>query len=336
MKIFITLAICLICLGVYSQDVDKIEKNIILKSINEGELSKINKGLSIKYGQKKADSIILNAKAQFFWNKKDYALYVKEFIKSVELNQPNNSPSDKNSSAWRVFDYATDMADLKVALNWISEAQNYNPSNEYFLDTYANILYKLGKTKPALGIQKMAVTYSRLNPTIIENYFKMRAGLPTWKYPVSSTARNEKAEEQIWTSIRQEFSREVDSLIWSTRLIESKSFEDKTKRTGVLIRYVREVNPKRSSAQLNEHAWTVFECSNKKSQLNTALQWSKESLTDVNAKNRYQFLDTYANILLKLGRQKEAVKWSEQALSLAPENEKTAYKAALEKIIKGE
>jgi len=337
MKKLIALALTWVSVFGYAQEVRTNEKDIILKSINdETDWSKVTTDLSGRYGQKNADSIILDIKLEYYWNKKKYSQYVKEFVKHTEINLPKYTPSDKNDAAWRVFDYASDKADLSTAFDWISQAQHASPKNQYFLDTYANIQYKLGKANSALITQAAAVKISEFSPNFIETYFRMKAGLPTWKFPVSPTARDEKAEEQIWSSIQKEFSREIDSLMWNSRLKDSKSFEDRTRRARVLMAYIKEFNPKRTSFNLNEHAWILFECANKKSELKTALQWSKESLKDVNAKNRYQFLDTYANLLLKLGRQKDAIKWSEQALALAPENKKTAYKAALKKIIKGE
>ncbi len=46
----------------------------------------------------------------------------------------------------------------------------------------------------------------------------------------------------------------------------------------------------------------------------------------------YAFMDTYANLLYKLGRKDEAIKWEEKALALCPEKEKKAFEATLIKM----
>lgn len=337
MKILITSSITLSILVGHAQEVDTSLKDSIFNSIkSKTELDDINNNLSKRYGQRKADSIILNLKVEYFWKLKDYSHYLSAFIKSVEFNQPNNTSSVMNSAAWRVFNYANDTADLLIALRWIKEAHNDQPTNEYFLDTYANVLYKLGKTSAALATQLRAVKYSRFNPTMVENYFKMRAGLSTWKHPVTSSDRNNLLEEQVWNSIRREFARKVDSLFWSSRLRESVSFQDKAQRASLLIRYIAEFNPKRNAALLNEHAWSIFQFSNDRTELKTALQWSAKSLQDQETNTRYAFLDTYANLLYKLGRKKEAIKYAAQALSLAPDVERPGYQSTLAKMKLGE
>ena len=48
-----------------------------------------------------------------------------------------------------------------MALNWSQSSLALDPENPYFLDTYAHLLYKTGKTKEAVKDQKKAV--SKLN-----------------------------------------------------------------------------------------------------------------------------------------------------------------------------
>ena len=62
-----------------------------------------------------------------------------------------------------------------------------------------------------------------------------------------------------------------------------------------------------------------------------ALEWSKRSFKD---KEEPMFIDTYANIIYKLGQKEEAIKWEEKALALS-NNEKT-YQETLDKMKKGE
>jgi tetratricopeptide (TPR) repeat protein len=74
-----------------------------------------------------------------------------------------------------------------------------------------------------------------------------------------------------------------------------------------------------SDFTLNNDAWLVFENSADKKQLNAALSWSKKAITIRQESGNW--LDTYANLLYKLGRKKEAIEHQEKALQLEPEND---------------
>jgi tetratricopeptide (TPR) repeat protein len=80
----------------------------------------------------------------------------------------------------------------------------------------------------------------------------------------------------------------------------------------------------------NGWAWTIFEKSNDKAYLEKALGWSKKALDK--EPNRGEIIDTYANLLYKLGRKEEALKWQEKAVATGVPGAKEAY----EKMLKGE
>jgi hypothetical protein len=79
---------------------------------------------------------------------------------------------------------------------------------------------------------------------------------------------------------------------------------------------------------LNNIAWGIFERYNNKTLLDIALLMSKRSI-DLNPKEHY-LIDTYANLLHKAGRTKEAIEWEKKALAREPENQE--YKDNLEKM----
>jgi hypothetical protein len=62
-----------------------------------------------------------------------------------------------------------------------------------------------------------------------------------------------------------------------------------------------------------------------------ALDWSKRSFKD---KENPAFMDTYANIIYKLGNKEEAIKWEEKALALS--NNDKSYQETIDKMKKGE
>lgn len=75
---------------------------------------------------------------------------------------------------------------------------------------------------------------------------------------------------------------------------------------------------------LNEHAWHFYEMSSKTSDLETALKWSNQSMEFFNGLNLGRqhpmrlgnpaYIDTYAQILYKLGRKPEAIEWQTKAV----------------------
>ncbi|MCF0056236.1 thioredoxin family protein [Dyadobacter sp. CY356] len=77
--------------------------------------------------------------------------------------------------------------------------------------------------------------------------------------------------------------------------------------------------------ELNEHAWHFFEMAKKKGDLENALKWSQQSMLFFDALNKDRqgsmslgnpaYLDTYAQILYKLGRKDEAIEWQTKAVS---------------------
>ncbi len=97
--------------------------------------------------------------------------------------------------------------------------------------------------------------------------------------------------------------------------------------------YMKQYSENTAPDQLNQYAWTVFENVKDASVLADALEWSKRSFA---AKENPMFIDTYANILYKLGKKEEAIRWEQKAIDLVSDAEKVDYSATLEKMKKGE
>ena len=64
-----------------------------------------------------------------------------------------------------------------------------------------------------------------------------------------------------------------------------------------------------------------------------ALEWSKRSLKE---NNEPAFIDTYANLLYKLGKKDEAIIWEQKAFDLAPESDRRDIQETLDKMKAGE
>lgn len=69
-----------------------------------------------------------------------------------------------------------------------------------------------------------------------------------------------------------------------------------------------------TTSALNSWAWVIFVNSTDKDELNKALSWSKRSMELQQGPQEPEDLDTYANLLYKLGRVQEAIEWEEKAV----------------------
>lgn len=102
---------------------------------------------------------------------------------------------------------------------------------------------------------------------------------------------------------------------------------------AAIIPYMEKYSAKASDNDLNEYAWAIFENCNDVACLQQALEWSKKSFQK---DNNAGFMDTYANLLYKMGKKDDAIAWETKAMNASPEGERKNYQETLEKMNKGE
>lgn len=74
---------------------------------------------------------------------------------------------------------------------------------------------------------------------------------------------------------------------------------------------------RRNQYMINEVAWKAFLSIEDKLLLETTIRWAKKSVDELPS---YFTVDTYANLLYKIGQKEEAIKWEKTALELFPNN----------------
>ncbi len=93
------------------------------------------------------------------------------------------SASQLNNIAWHIFQYSLNSQSLFNASNLSKQCLVIKKNNPMYLDTYANLLYKLGHTKEAIEIEEQALELAETSNK--KNYEKvidkMKNGNPTWK-----------------------------------------------------------------------------------------------------------------------------------------------------------
>jgi hypothetical protein len=82
--------------------------------------------------------------------------------------------------AWDAFLHCPDSTVLRKSLEWINLAINLEGPQADYLDTKANILYKLGDRAQALPLERDALEKTPDDKEKIEAYKKMQRGDPTW------------------------------------------------------------------------------------------------------------------------------------------------------------
>ena len=120
--------------------------------------------------------IYLNAK-----NSINYDYIINNYVDSSFLSKSN--AADFNIYAWRTFQKITDTTLFNKALSWSKKSLEQDKDNPMYLDTYANLLYKLGQVNEAIELETKALKLieEKNKKSYQEVLDKMKKGEPTWK-----------------------------------------------------------------------------------------------------------------------------------------------------------
>ncbi len=148
---------------------------------------------------------------------------------------------------------------------------------------------------------------------------------------------NDPSKKPDWTSIsadvRKKYPAQASEAIDKAKVMYYRGTNDWNNFQTAIVSYMNNYGSKVPANELNEYAWAVFENCNDIKCVEQALEWSKRSIKD---NNEPMFIDTYANILYKLGKKDKAITWEQKALDLAPAGDKKTYQETLDKMKNGE
>jgi thioredoxin-related protein len=156
--------------------------------------NRIEATIAKKYSSLDAKRLVLNYKIRYYRDiYKDWRLWAKykdEMIKTYPPELPYGLEVyveiNGYGGAWHAFLHCPDTTVLHKALEWMELAIELDGENKYhraaYIDTKANLLYKLGKREEALKLEEEAIALSAdgNNIEILEAYEKMQRGEPTW------------------------------------------------------------------------------------------------------------------------------------------------------------
>lgn len=280
-----------------------------------------------------------------------------------DYGQSNTEFEKLNKEAWNIFIRSDDIVELKRALDLSNktvglDSSDYSQLNYNYLNTYANLLYKLGRIAEALESETKAFRLAtggervydvRSRKMLVGSFkiesmvtlFKMKRGLPTWPVKIGNYGKvSEKVDRPFWNEIHlllvDSFTTtQADSMLYLAQLKYYKEAGQWPLYLKVRGAASDQYGDRRTDLEKNSDAWQVFLHCSKRRELKQALSWSRETLADEQNKNLYAFLDTYANLLYKLGKTSLAIDHETKALKLCPKQAKADYKATLDKMKSG-
>jgi thiol-disulfide isomerase/thioredoxin len=148
---------------------------------------------------------------------------------------------------------------------------------------------------------------------------KAGPGGPDWKAIQKSLATN-------YPDLAEEVTAKSEVLYYQQKN-DWKHFQSS------VVAYMNKYGATATANELNSFAWTVFQNCPDMTCVSQALDWSKRSFE---GHPNAEFMDTYANILYKLGKKDDAIAWEQKAIDMADEATKASLQPNLEKMKKGE
>lgn len=160
------------------------------KSESEPDWVTMERKIKDKYGKNYAERTVLTAKPGFYFdiNRKDeFAQYLVVYVDKYASIIPE-SAFYLNNMAWDVFLNTSNEHDLRRANHWMDIALKSDSTSQFFgayMDTKANIIYKLGFKEEAIELEEKAIALIRRRDPSSKSYAetleKMKRGENTWE-----------------------------------------------------------------------------------------------------------------------------------------------------------
>jgi thiol-disulfide isomerase/thioredoxin len=145
---------------------------------------KMQSEIAKKYNEGCAERTILNAKLRWYEYKQDWPQVVKYNVYKIDKNGIDTSfwgMVGLNDMIYGIiFMHSNDRDTLNKAIGWEEIVVKKNPTDYSNIDTYANLLYKVGRKEEAIQWEQKAIALAPDNKEFKETCEKMKNGLPTW------------------------------------------------------------------------------------------------------------------------------------------------------------
>lgn len=146
---------------------------------------KLERTIQKKYDKAYAYRNIINAKILFYTLKKDWQNAMKFNVEKLDKLGVDTSFwarwNTNNMIFELIFFHSNNREILDKAIKWqyiILQADDFEDATS--IDTYANLLYKVGRQREAISWQEKAIQLAPLDKSLSATLEKMKKNLPTW------------------------------------------------------------------------------------------------------------------------------------------------------------
>lgn len=161
-----------------------ITQEEIVPYVTQGKFpnwQEIERRLNKKYNDTLAAEALAGEQMAYSLEKEDWVSYCK-YYKLYYSTAYTRSKFHINNASWALFEHATDSAILRVAIRAMKyNLHKYDMNDPNAMDTYANLLYKIGNRMGAIQWEEKALQFSNNRKDLAETLEKMKRGEKTWK-----------------------------------------------------------------------------------------------------------------------------------------------------------
>jgi thiol-disulfide isomerase/thioredoxin len=158
-----------------------------------------------------------------------------------------------------------------------------------------------------------------------------------YRYIISPAIRKAGSGSPDWKAIHKaiaaDFPSVADEMTDRGELVYFQQKKDWPHFQTSVVKYMKKYSGHAAADDLNDFAWTVFQNCPDMTCVSEALDWSKRSFE---GKPNAMYMDTYANILYKMGKKDDAIAWEQKAIDMSDDATKATLQPTLEKMKKGE
>ena len=193
----------------------------------------------------------------------------------------------------------------KYVLNGISKAKR---------NTFKKVLDSRDKALLEKLIEAVrATSYSKAGFEAEEKQFRLEYAKITRdgeNFKKIASRESAKLLAKTAEELTAETQQKIDNFVAGAKV---KNLDETTPQFKMVLDNLADNAQKTTSFQLNEYAWGYVQMITNLKDLEEALRWSERAIALVESPAN---LDTYANLLSKLGRKKEAIKAEKRAIKL--------------------
>jgi thioredoxin-related protein len=156
------------------------------KSTSPVNWKKLESKVKKKSNKVIAKEVLAYTKYNYYGTKEMWPQYAESLLNYLKNYSEKIHPYLLNNLLFNVFLHATDRKILEACLPWVRRTMDYDQNDCASRDTYANFLYKLGRTEEAISWEKKAIQAAITakekdqEPQLKETLNKMQRGEKTW------------------------------------------------------------------------------------------------------------------------------------------------------------